>query len=281
MRPSLGCSKPAIRRRVVVLPQPEGARREKNSRSDLEVRVVHATWRESLDDVFRPDHWADDGLDGWSSSVSYWEGDWPICTFPPVDNAPGGGARALPGMQRKGLPCQQVPYTFGALNVTARGPIAKPASAANRQAGARATRFGRRRCNAFSSDPSSARLLNGRRRSSVRRGLLRFKNGTYPIYLSHGKGSRVWDQDCHGYRDFHAGSARWWWAQRHPRIVEAVPEGQRRGTHFAVTPRKRWPTAKSVSPVQLRDDPFANSGTEATMDASVRALRQAGRDLQD
>src|SRR6266481_1053947 len=31
MRPEVGCSKPAISRRVVVLPQPEGPRREKNS----------------------------------------------------------------------------------------------------------------------------------------------------------------------------------------------------------------------------------------------------------
>src|SRR5688500_16632356 len=35
IRPSVGCTNPAIMRRVVVLPQPEGPRREKNSPSSM------------------------------------------------------------------------------------------------------------------------------------------------------------------------------------------------------------------------------------------------------
>ena len=41
MYPSSGCSKPASMRSVVVLPQPDGPSRDRNSpRSDLEVDVV-------------------------------------------------------------------------------------------------------------------------------------------------------------------------------------------------------------------------------------------------
>ena len=44
----------------------------------------------------------------------------------------------------------------------------------------------------------------------------------YPIYLSHGKASRVWDQDGHEYRDFHGGFGAMVVGHAHPRIVQAV-----------------------------------------------------------
>ena len=57
----------------------------------------------------------------------------------------------------------------------------------------------------------------------------------YPIYLTHGKGSRVWDQDGSEYLDFHGGFGAMVVGHAHPQIVEAIHEAAGRGTHFAVT----------------------------------------------
>ena len=48
-RPDVGCSKPAISRNIVVLPQPEGPSREKNSPAwDGQVDVVDGELNEAL-----------------------------------------------------------------------------------------------------------------------------------------------------------------------------------------------------------------------------------------
>src|SRR5262245_38426456 len=61
------------------------------------------------------------------------------------------------------------------------------------------------------------------------------KGFPYPVYLERGQGSRVWDQDGHEYVDFHGGFGAMVAGHAHPRVVEAIGEAARRGTHFAVT----------------------------------------------
>jgi glutamate-1-semialdehyde 2,1-aminomutase len=57
----------------------------------------------------------------------------------------------------------------------------------------------------------------------------------YPIYVTHGRGSHIWDQDGTEYLDFHCGFGAMVVGHAHPRIVEAIHEAASRGTHFAVT----------------------------------------------
>jgi len=101
-----------------------------------------------------------------------------------------------------------------------------------------------------------------------------------PIWISHGSGSRVYDADGLELVDFHGGYGVGVAGHGHPRIVEAVAERVRRGTHFA------QPTEDAIAVSQelarrweLPLWRFSNSGTEATMDA-VHLMRAAtGRDL--
>ena len=55
----------------------------------------------------------------------------------------------------------------------------------------------------------------------------------WPIYLSHGKGSKVWDVDETEYVDFHNGFGSMVQGHAHPAIVKAVQERVALGTHFA------------------------------------------------
>jgi len=100
------------------------------------------------------------------------------------------------------------------------------------------------------------------------------------VWMSHGSGSKVYDVDGAEYSDFHGGYGVSLVGHTHPAVVAAVSERVRRGTHFA------QPTADAVAVAEelaqrfgLPQWRFANSGTEATMDA-VHLMRAAtGRDL--
>ena len=106
------------------------------------------------------------------------------------------------------------------------------------------------------------------------------KMAPYPIYLSHGKAAEVWDQDGHPYRDFHGGFGAMVVGHAHPVIVEAVHHAASRGTHFAVTTEEAVAYGEELCRrfgfEMLR---FANSGTEATMDAIRVARAATGRDV--
>src|SRR6266545_1535317 len=54
-----------------------------------------------------------------------------------------------------------------------------------------------------------------------------------PVWISHGAGSRVWDVDGNQYVDLHGGYGVMAVGHAHPRVVAAVSERVRRGTHFA------------------------------------------------
>ena len=100
-----------------------------------------------------------------------------------------------------------------------------------------------------------------------------------PIWLSHGRGSRLWDLDGHEYVDFHGGYGVGIAGHAHPAIVRAIAERAALGTHFA----QPTPDAPAVSEELARRFGlplwrFGNSGTEATMDA-VHLMRSiTGRD---
>jgi glutamate-1-semialdehyde 2,1-aminomutase len=101
-----------------------------------------------------------------------------------------------------------------------------------------------------------------------------------PVWLSHGQGSRVYDVDGNEYVDLHGGYGAALAGHAHPAIVRAVSDQVTRGTHFA------QPTADAIVVATelarrfgLPQWRFANSGTEATMDA-VHLMRSfTGRDL--
>jgi glutamate-1-semialdehyde 2,1-aminomutase len=102
----------------------------------------------------------------------------------------------------------------------------------------------------------------------------------YPLYLSRGAGSHVWDQDGREYLDFHNGFGAMVVGHAHPRVVEAIREAAGRGTHFAATTEVAVEFAEEISRrFHLEALRFANSGTEATMDAIRVARAATGRDV--
>src|SRR3989454_7768569 len=92
--------------------------------------------------------------------------------------------------------------------------------------------------------------------------------GPQPIWLSHGSGSKVYDVDGNEYVDLHGGYGVMAVGHAHPAIVEAVSRRVRRGTHFAQPTEDALAVAEDLAGrFGLPLWRFANSGTEATMDA--------------
>jgi glutamate-1-semialdehyde 2,1-aminomutase len=102
----------------------------------------------------------------------------------------------------------------------------------------------------------------------------------YPIYLAKGMGGHVWDVDGSEYVDFHGGFGCNVVGHAHPKIVEAIDRAARTGTHFAVTTEVTVAFAEELCRrFKLDKVRFANSGTEATMDAIRIARAATGRDV--
>jgi glutamate-1-semialdehyde 2,1-aminomutase len=102
----------------------------------------------------------------------------------------------------------------------------------------------------------------------------------HPIYVSHGKGSKVWDIDGNEYVDYHNGYGVMVMGHAHPKIVEAVQRRVELGTHFAQPTEDAYVVAEGlVERYRLPYWRFGNSGTESTLDA-VRIMRAVtGRNL--
>jgi glutamate-1-semialdehyde 2,1-aminomutase len=101
----------------------------------------------------------------------------------------------------------------------------------------------------------------------------------YPIYLTHGKGSRVWDVDGNEYIDTHAGFGCMVYGHAHPKIVEAITRAAARGTHFAAPTPEAVELAEVICErYDMEQIRFCNSGTEATMHAIRIARAHTGRD---
>jgi glutamate-1-semialdehyde 2,1-aminomutase len=104
-------------------------------------------------------------------------------------------------------------------------------------------------------------------------------NEPWPVYLSRGKGSRVWDVDDNEYVDFHNGFGVMCIGHANPDVGAAVKAQVDEGTHFAA------PTGHSIVVAEelqrrfsLPQWRFTNSGTESTMDAVHLARGITGRD---
>jgi len=95
----------------------------------------------------------------------------------------------------------------------------------------------------------------------------------HPVYVSHGKGSRVWDIDGNEYVDYHNGYGVMVMGHAHPKIVKAVQRRVELGTHFAQPTEDALVCAENLAErYRLPLWRFGNSGTEATLDA-VRIMR--------
>ncbi|HEX4489645.1 MAG TPA: aspartate aminotransferase family protein [Acidimicrobiia bacterium] len=101
----------------------------------------------------------------------------------------------------------------------------------------------------------------------------------YPLYLTEGKGSRVFDVDRNEYVDFHNGFGCMVVGHAHPKVAEAIAHAAHTGTHFAA------PTEATVHLAEVLCDRyrveqvrFCNSGTEATMHAIRVARAATGRE---
>lgn len=100
------------------------------------------------------------------------------------------------------------------------------------------------------------------------------------VWMSHGHGSKVYDVDGTEYVDMHGGYGAAIAGHAHPAIVAAVSQQVRRGTHFAQpTEDAIWIAEELARRFGLPLWRFANSGTEATMDAVHLARSVTGRDL--
>ena len=101
-----------------------------------------------------------------------------------------------------------------------------------------------------------------------------------PIWLSYGKGSKIYDVDGNEYVDLHGGYGAALAGHGHPAIVEAVRSQAALGTHFAQpTPAAILVAEELTRRFGLPLWRFANSGTEATMDAVHLMRAITGRDL--
>jgi len=101
-----------------------------------------------------------------------------------------------------------------------------------------------------------------------------------PVWLSHGRGSKLYDVDGNEYVDMHGGYGVSLAGHGHPAIVAAVQQQVTRGTHFAQPTRDALAVARELAArFGLPQWRFANSGTESTMDAVHLMRAITGRDL--
>ncbi|MGZ4411121.1 MAG: aspartate aminotransferase family protein [Gaiellaceae bacterium] len=101
----------------------------------------------------------------------------------------------------------------------------------------------------------------------------------WPIYISHGKGSRVWDVDGREMIDFHNGFGSMVQGHAHDAIVAAIRERAGLGTHFACPNEDDVVVAEELARRWgLPRWRYVNSGSEATMDAIRIARGFTGRD---
>jgi glutamate-1-semialdehyde 2,1-aminomutase len=101
----------------------------------------------------------------------------------------------------------------------------------------------------------------------------------WPIYLSRGKGPRIWDVDGNEMLDFHNGFGSMVQGHAHPAITRAVNERIELGTHFAAPTEDGIVVSEELQRrFGLPHWRFVNSGSEATMDAIRIARATTGRD---
>jgi glutamate-1-semialdehyde 2,1-aminomutase len=101
----------------------------------------------------------------------------------------------------------------------------------------------------------------------------------YPIYFTHGKGSKIYSVDGQEISDFHNGFGCMVQGHAHPAIVEAVQKRIELGSQFALPTEDSIVVAEHLAQnFKLPKWRFVNSGSEATMDAMRVARAYTGRD---
>jgi glutamate-1-semialdehyde 2,1-aminomutase len=101
----------------------------------------------------------------------------------------------------------------------------------------------------------------------------------YPVYFSHGKGSKIYSVDGQELSDFHNGFGCMVQGHAHPEIVEAIRKRCELGTQFALPTEDSIIVAEALANnFKLPKWRFVNSGSEATMDAIRIARAFTGRD---
>ena len=108
--------------------------------------------------------------------------------------------------------------------------------------------------------------------SSSSRGPVNY--GEYPIFMQHGRGSRLYDVDGNEYIDWMMGFGALPLGHAHPEIVEAIAQAAASGAHFATATEVELDVAELIQKIIPNAERvrFANTGTEAVM-ASVRLAR--------
>ncbi len=128
--------------------------------------------------------------------------------------------------------------------------------------------------------PESRRLAE-RARRSLAGGVTSSWQATrpQPVWLSHGRGSRIYDVDGNEYVDLAGGYGVMLAGHAHPAIAEAIRGQSGLGTHFAQpTPSAIIVAEELARRFGLPQWRFANSGTEATMEAVHLMRAFTGRD---
>jgi glutamate-1-semialdehyde 2,1-aminomutase len=101
----------------------------------------------------------------------------------------------------------------------------------------------------------------------------------YPIYFSHGKGSKIYSVDGREICDFHNGFGCMVQGHAHPALVETIKKRAELGTQFALPTEDSFIVAEHLAKsFRLPKWRFVNSGSEATMDAIRIARAYTGRE---
>ena len=101
----------------------------------------------------------------------------------------------------------------------------------------------------------------------------------YPIYFTHGKGSKIYSVDGREISDFHNGFGCMVQGHAHPAIVETIKKRCELGTQFALPTEDSIIVAEHLAKnFRLPKWRFVNSGSEATMDAIRIARAYTGRE---
>jgi len=101
----------------------------------------------------------------------------------------------------------------------------------------------------------------------------------YPVYFTHGKGSKIYSVDGREISDFHNGFGCMVQGHAHPVIVEAVKKRIELGSQFALPTEDSIVVAEQLAKnFKLPKWRFVNSGSEATMDAIRVARAFTGRE---
>jgi glutamate-1-semialdehyde 2,1-aminomutase len=102
----------------------------------------------------------------------------------------------------------------------------------------------------------------------------------YPVYFTHGKGSKIYSVDGREISDFHNGFGCMVQGHAHPRIVDTIMKRAQLGTQFALPTEDSVIVAEHLARnFRLPRWRFVNSGSEATMDAIRIARAYTGRDV--